>query len=90
MHSRLGRSAEPIHCHMHAHMFWLPLAICILLQSEKSLAISSNIDSIGLRPKKCEALGLCSMGHVKPFLGDIYNSEYGAACGVMVIYMVLF
>jgi hypothetical protein len=25
--------------------------------------------------KKCEALGLCSLGHVKPFLGDIYNSE---------------
>lgn len=25
--------------------------------------------------KKCEALRLCSLGRVKPFLGDIYNSE---------------
>ena len=24
---------------------------------------------------KCHSLNLCSLGHVKPFMGDIYNSE---------------
>ena len=24
---------------------------------------------------KCHSLNLCSLGHVKPFMGDMYNSE---------------
>ena len=50
--------------------------IILSLLLVKPLAISSHYNSSDHDVKKCEALGLCSLGHVKPFLGDIYNSEW--------------
>ena len=53
----------------------LLLLLGLLILDSFDKAISSQADNLhGAR--KCEALGLCSLGHVKPFLGDIYNSEF--------------
>lgn len=72
------------HCHWNKGWAIFALLPIPLYETKSEAYIPCMHAWLHASSRKCENLGLCSLGRVKPFLGDIYDSEWPYSFRILI------